>query len=97
VLVIAGKYKSTRSIALGEPAGYGWNMEHRRLGSTGMYVSELTYGNWITHGSQVESEAAAVSLMNYLPRFTGQLVLAKMIAAFLASTLWSHVTHPLSV
>ena len=23
-----------------------------------MYVSEITYGNWITHGSQVEQEAA---------------------------------------
>ncbi len=33
-------------------------MEYRRLGSSGMYVSEFTYGNWITHGSQVEQEAA---------------------------------------
>ena len=33
-------------------------MEYRRLGSTGMYVSEITYGNWITHGSQVESDTA---------------------------------------
>lgn len=33
-------------------------MEYRRLGSTGMYVSEIAYGNWITHGSQVESDAA---------------------------------------
>ncbi|MFM1951774.1 MAG: hypothetical protein RJA33_568 [Actinomycetota bacterium] len=33
-------------------------MEYRRLGSTGMYVSEIAYGNWITHGSQVEAEAA---------------------------------------
>ncbi len=33
-------------------------MEYRRLGSSGMYVSEISYGNWITHGSQVESEAA---------------------------------------
>lgn len=33
-------------------------MEYRRLGSSGMYVSEITYGNWITHGSQVEQEAA---------------------------------------
>jgi aryl-alcohol dehydrogenase-like predicted oxidoreductase len=24
-----------------------------------MYVSEISYGNWVTHGSQVESEAAA--------------------------------------
>ncbi|TRZ86937.1 MAG: aldo/keto reductase [Streptomycetaceae bacterium] len=33
-------------------------MEYRRLGSTGMYVSEISYGNWITHGSQVEQENA---------------------------------------
>jgi aryl-alcohol dehydrogenase-like predicted oxidoreductase len=33
-------------------------MEYRRLGSSGMYISEIAYGNWITHGSQVEEEAA---------------------------------------
>jgi aryl-alcohol dehydrogenase-like predicted oxidoreductase len=33
-------------------------MEYRRLGSTGMYVSEIAYGNWLTHGSQIESETA---------------------------------------
>jgi aryl-alcohol dehydrogenase-like predicted oxidoreductase len=33
-------------------------MEYRRLGSSGMFVSEISYGNWITHGSQVESESA---------------------------------------
>lgn len=33
-------------------------MEYRRLGSTGMYVSEISYGNWITHGSQVEQASA---------------------------------------
>jgi aryl-alcohol dehydrogenase-like predicted oxidoreductase len=33
-------------------------MEYRRLGNSGMYISEIAYGNWITHGSQVESEAA---------------------------------------
>jgi len=37
---------------------YGYTMEYRRLGNTGMYVSEISYGNWITHGSQVETEAA---------------------------------------
>lgn len=37
---------------------YGFNMEYRRLGSSGMYVSEIAYGNWITHGSQVEEDAA---------------------------------------
>ena len=33
-------------------------MEYRRLGSSGMYISEISYGNWITHGSQVEEDAA---------------------------------------
>ena len=33
-------------------------MEYRRLGSSGMYVSEISYGNWITHGSQVEQNSA---------------------------------------
>ncbi len=33
-------------------------MEFRHLGASGMQVSEISYGNWITHGSQVEEEAA---------------------------------------
>ena len=33
-------------------------MEHRRLGRSGMYVSEISYGNWLTHGSQVEADQA---------------------------------------
>ena len=33
-------------------------MEYRRLGRSGMYISEITYGNWITHGSQVQEDAA---------------------------------------
>ena len=33
-------------------------MEYRRLGSSGMYVSEIAYGNWVTHGSQVEADEA---------------------------------------
>jgi len=33
-------------------------MEFRRLGRSGMKVSEISYGNWLTHGSQVEAEQA---------------------------------------
>lgn len=33
-------------------------MNHRHLGQNGLVVSEFAYGNWITHGSQVEKEAA---------------------------------------
>ncbi|SRR6266571_1660581 len=33
-------------------------MEFRNLGRSGLVVSEIAYGNWITHGSQVEEEQA---------------------------------------
>src|SRR6478736_4881840 len=33
-------------------------MKHRHLGQSGLLVSEVAYGNWITHGSQVEKDAA---------------------------------------
>jgi len=33
-------------------------VEYRYLGDSGFKVSEITYGNWITHGSQVDDEVA---------------------------------------
>ena len=33
-------------------------MEFRYLGNSGLKISEITYGNWLTHGSQVENETA---------------------------------------
>ena len=33
-------------------------MDFRHLGSSGLKVSEISYGNWLTHGSQVEEEQA---------------------------------------
>jgi aryl-alcohol dehydrogenase-like predicted oxidoreductase len=33
-------------------------MEFRHLGRSGLVISEIAYGNWITHGSQVEADAA---------------------------------------
>ncbi|HET6501209.1 MAG TPA: aldo/keto reductase family protein [Amycolatopsis sp.] len=33
-------------------------MEFRRLGRSGLSISELAYGNWLTHGSQIEEEQA---------------------------------------
>ncbi|GIF71769.1 aldo/keto reductase family protein [Asanoa siamensis] len=33
-------------------------MNFRTLGRSGLLVSEISYGNWITHGSQVEEDAA---------------------------------------
>jgi len=33
-------------------------MEFRYLGNSGLKISEITYGNWLTHASQVENEIA---------------------------------------
>ncbi len=33
-------------------------MEFRYLGNSGLKISEITYGNWLTHGSQVENDIA---------------------------------------
>ncbi|GGL11975.1 aryl-alcohol dehydrogenase-like predicted oxidoreductase [Curtobacterium luteum] len=34
-------------------------MEFRYLGNSGLKISEITYGNWLTHGSQVENDVAS--------------------------------------
>ena len=33
-------------------------MDFRYVGNTGFKISEITYGNWLTHGSQVENDQA---------------------------------------
>jgi aryl-alcohol dehydrogenase-like predicted oxidoreductase len=33
-------------------------MNFRYLGNSGLKISEITYGNWLTHGSQVENDVA---------------------------------------
>jgi aryl-alcohol dehydrogenase-like predicted oxidoreductase len=34
------------------------HVEFRRLGRSGLTISEIAYGNWLTHGGQVEEDAA---------------------------------------
>ena len=41
-------------------------MEFRRLGRSGLKVSEISYGNWLTHGSQVEADAATACVKEAL-------------------------------
>jgi aryl-alcohol dehydrogenase-like predicted oxidoreductase len=33
-------------------------MEFRRLGRSGLKISEIAYGNWLTHGGQIEEDTA---------------------------------------
>jgi voltage-dependent potassium channel beta subunit len=41
-------------------------MEYRHLGKSGLIVSEIAYGNWITHGSQVAAEQATACVREAL-------------------------------
>ena len=41
-------------------------MEFRHLGRSGLKVSEIAYGNWITHGSQVAEDAAMACIATAL-------------------------------
>src|SRR3954451_23115163 len=41
-------------------------MQTRNLGRSGLKITELAYGNWITHGSQVEEDAAVACVRQAL-------------------------------
>jgi aryl-alcohol dehydrogenase-like predicted oxidoreductase len=42
------------------------SMEYRKLGSSGMYISELAYGNWVTHGEQIDQDEATACVRQAL-------------------------------
>lgn len=37
-------------------------MEFRHLGGSGLMISEITLGNWVTHGSQVDDKTAHATI-----------------------------------
>ena len=41
-------------------------METRNLGASGLKISAIAYGNWLTHGSQVEEDAATACVRRAL-------------------------------
>ncbi|TIC88713.1 aldo/keto reductase [Nocardioides sp. GY 10113] len=41
-------------------------MEFRNLGASGLRISAIAYGNWLTHGSQVEEDAASACVRQAL-------------------------------
>ena len=41
-------------------------MDFRNLGSSGLKISEIAYGNWLTHGSQVEADQATACVRQAL-------------------------------
>ena len=68
-------------------------MKYRRIGRSGLTVSEISYGNWLTHGSQIDEEQSVACVQAALDAginhfdtadahadFRGETILAKALA-----------------
>jgi len=62
-------------------------VEHRHLGSSGLKISEITYGNWLTHGSQVENDAAVACVHAALDEGISTFDTADVYANTMAETV----------
>ena len=62
-------------------------MEFRYLGNSGLKISEITYGNWLTHGSQVENDVATQCVRAALDEGISTFDTADVYAYTLAETV----------
>jgi len=62
-------------------------MEFRNLGSSGLKISEIAYGNWLTHGSQVEADQATACVRQALDEGITTFDTADAYAATRAETV----------
>ena len=68
-------------------------MEHRFLGASGLKVSEITYGNWLTHGSQIENDAAIACVHAALDAGISSFDTADVYADGAAETVLGRALH----
>ncbi len=68
-------------------------MEHRHLGRSGLKVSEIAYGNWVTHGSQVEQEAAEACVAAALDEGISTFDTADVYAMTKAESILGQALH----
>jgi aryl-alcohol dehydrogenase-like predicted oxidoreductase len=68
-------------------------MEFRYLGNSGFKISEITYGNWLTHGSQVENEAAIACVHAALDAGISSFDTADVYANTAAETVLGEALH----
>ena len=68
-------------------------MEHRHLGRSGLKVSEIAYGNWITHGSQVAEDAALACVAAALNEGITTFDTADVYAGTRAETVLGKALH----
>jgi aryl-alcohol dehydrogenase-like predicted oxidoreductase len=62
-------------------------VRYRHLGSSGLKISEISYGNWLTHGSQIEADAARTCVRQALDVGITTFDTADMYANTLAETV----------
>ncbi len=70
-------------------------MKHRFLGRSGLKISEISYGNWITHGSQVEEDAANACVRAALDSGITTFDTADVYAATRAEAVLGRALHGL--
>jgi aryl-alcohol dehydrogenase-like predicted oxidoreductase len=68
-------------------------MEYRHLGRSGLMVSEIAYGNWITHGSQVAEEAAVACVRTALDQGVTTFDTADVYASGAAEAVLGRALH----
>jgi len=68
-------------------------MEHRHLGRSGLKVSEIAYGYWITHGSQVAEDAALACVAAALNEGITTFDTADVYAGTRAETVLGKALH----
>ena len=68
-------------------------MEHRHLGRSGLKISEIAYGNWLTHGSQVEEDAAKACVAAALDEGITTFDTADVYAGTAAESVMGRALH----
>jgi aryl-alcohol dehydrogenase-like predicted oxidoreductase len=68
-------------------------MEFRHLGRSGMQISEISYGNWLTHGSQIEEEQATACVHAALDLGITTFDTADVYAATRAESVLGRALH----
>jgi aryl-alcohol dehydrogenase-like predicted oxidoreductase len=68
-------------------------MEFRHLGRSGLMISEIALGNWLTHGSQVAEEAAAACVAAALDEGITTFDTADVYAGTAAESVLGRALH----
>src|ERR1700689_263999 len=71
----------------------GGLMEFRHLGRSGLKISEIAFGNWLTHGSQVAEDAAREGVLAALEEGVTTFDTADVYANTAAESVLGRALH----